>query len=90
MLKLKWSRNLSKILYWSWSTLFFVNCPKGDTHAITIEGKIFYNNLKWAWKISDLELFIPIASNKNVRKSNKNLKAMLRQLKPNSLKRLLQ
>jgi len=65
-------------------------CPKGDTHIVATKGKIFCINLKWAWKINELELFILITSNNNVQKSNRNLNAMLGQLEPNSLNRLLE
>jgi hypothetical protein len=46
-------------------------------HTTTTKGRSFHANLKWAYKDSKFELFALIISNKDKRKSNKNLKAMM-------------
>jgi hypothetical protein len=49
---------------------------KGGTHASTKVGRSSHTNLKWAWNEKERKLLTPIPSNKNERKSTKNLKAM--------------
>jgi hypothetical protein len=46
-------------------------------HTIVTKGKTFRTNLKWAYKDNKFELFVLITSNKDRRKSNKNLEAMM-------------
>jgi hypothetical protein len=46
-------------------------------HGIATIRKSYHINFKWAWNASELELLALITSNKNGRKSNKNLKAMI-------------
>jgi len=41
------------------------------------KGRTFRTNLKWAYKDNKFELFVLITSNKDRRKSNKNLEAMM-------------
>ncbi len=55
---------------------FSTNCSKRGTHATTPKGKNFHVDLKCAQKWDGLELFTPIASNKNNSESNKNMEAM--------------
>jgi hypothetical protein len=87
MLEKKWLRNHFEFFFKSQFAPLSSNSSNGGTNIITIKGRSFYTNLKWVWKYSKLELFIPITSNKNEQESNKNLKAITGQLEPNSLNR---
>ncbi len=64
---------------------FLPTNQKGDTHATSLKGKTFHANFRCAWKGRGLELFTPIASNKNGWESNKNLEVMTKAIGPNSL-----
>jgi hypothetical protein len=46
-------------------------------HTTTTKGRSFCANLKWAYKDSKFEFFTLIISNKDKRKCNKNLEAMM-------------
>jgi hypothetical protein len=59
---------------------FLTNYSKGGTHLITPKGISFHTNFKRKWKGNGLELFTPIASNKNMVKSNKTLEVMIREI----------
>jgi hypothetical protein len=54
-------------------------------HATIARGKSFCVNLKLAWKDNELKLFIPIISNKNEQKFNKNLMVMMRAIRAQHL-----
>jgi hypothetical protein len=50
-------------------------------HNVATIGKSFHTNLKWVWNKSELELPTLITSNKNKRKFTKNLKVMIRAIR---------
>jgi predicted DNA-binding ribbon-helix-helix protein len=54
---------------------------RGGMHNVATIGKSFRTNLKWVWNKSELELPTLIASNKNKRKFTKNLKVMIRAIR---------
>jgi hypothetical protein len=70
--------------------LLFANCSKKGTHATSTRGRSSCTNLKWVWKDCEPKMFIPIASDKNGQKSNKNLEAMIRATRAQLLKYALQ
>ncbi len=88
---LKKNGHAISLKYSSKINMFFsTNYSKGGMHTITIKGRSSRTNFKWTLKDSEPELFILITSNKNGWKFNKNLKAIKRQLKPNSLNKQLE
>lgn len=73
----EWLCNHFEMIFWKRFAPFSANCLKGGTHATTPGWISFLVDLKHAWKGRDFELFAPIAFNKNMQKSNKNLKVMI-------------
>jgi hypothetical protein len=53
------------------------NCSNKCRHAVTIEGRNFWDNFKCTWKGNEFELLAPITTNKNGCESNKNLETMI-------------
>jgi hypothetical protein len=78
MLIKEWLCNLSEILSWKRSAPLSTNYSKKGTHVAALRGRSFHFNLKCAWKRKDPKLLTPIASKKNERKSNNNLKIVIR------------
>jgi hypothetical protein len=61
----KWLYNLFEILSLRRSMFFLANYSKGGTHAATPRGEALALISNAFWKRNGLELFTPIASNKN-------------------------
>jgi hypothetical protein len=77
MLEKEWLCSLFEIVSWSGYAPLSTSYSKGAKHVVITKGRSSRNNFKCAWEGNELELLAPIASNKNERESNKNLKAMI-------------